>query len=194
MKTLVADDDPTLRLLIASVVRGLGHEVVECASGNEAWDRFRSGAFPIVITDWMMPGLDGIQLTQHIRRAPSEAYTYVIMLTSKVKREDYLEGLNAGADAFLMKPLDTAMLEAQILIAARILGLEAHAKKLEALMTVCSHCKRVRDKGEWIPLAEYVETHFKVRPSHGYCPTCFEEKVEPELKALGIPTEGMKHL
>lgn len=133
-------------------------------------------------------------MTQLIRRTPRESYTYVIMLTGKVKHEDYLTGVHAGVDAFLTKPLDGAILEAQISIATRILGLEAHARKLEAIMTVCSYCKCVKDQGQWTGMEQYVARTFKTLPSHSFCPTCFKEKVEPEMKELGISTEGLSGL
>ena len=193
MRILVADDDPTIRLLVESGLRAGGHDVVAVETGSEAWATYKREAFPIVVTDWMMPGLDGLQLTALIRKTPRDAYTYVVMLTGRSKREDYLKAVQAGVDALLPKPLDGPMLEAQISIATRILGLQAHARQLESLMTVCSHCKRVKDKGHWVGLDEYVHEHYQVKQSHGYCPTCFEERVAPELRELGIPTEGLKY-
>ena len=194
MKILVADDDPTIRLLVQAAMRAMGHEVVACESGKEAWQKLKSGHYPMIITDWMMPDLDGLQLTQLVRRTPSDSYTYVIMLTSKTNREDYFKAIEGGVDAFLPKPLDRAMLEAQVTIGLRILGREAHAQRLESIMTVCMECKRVRDKGEWIDLQHFMKRTYKVLPSHGYCQQCFEEKVLPAMHDLGIPTEGMKSL
>ena len=193
MRILVADDDPTLRLIVKGGLKAGGHEVVAVESGAEAWEKLRKEHFPVVITDWMMPGIDGLQLTALIRRTPREQYTYVVMLTGKSKREDFLKAIQSGVDAFLPKPLDGIMLEAQINIASRILGLQAHAKKLESMMTVCAHCKRVRDKGDWVGLDQYVSENLKAKQSHGYCPTCFEEKVAPEMRELGISTEGLKY-
>jgi sigma-B regulation protein RsbU (phosphoserine phosphatase) len=193
MRILAADDDPTLRLIVKGGLGAGGHDVVVVESGAEAWDLLKKEHFPVVITDWMMPGLDGLQLTSLIRKAQRESYTYVIMLTGKSKREDFVKAIQAGVDAFLPKPLDGIMLEAQVNIAARILGLQAHAKKLESMMTVCAHCKRVRDHGKWVGLDEYVSTNLNVKQSHGYCPNCFDEKVAPEMRALGISTEGLKY-
>jgi DNA-binding response OmpR family regulator len=191
MKIMVADDDPLIRMFVQSGLKALGHEVIACESGTQAWDVLKTKPVPILITDWAMPGLDGLQLTQMVRRAQRDMYTYVIMLTGKGKREEYLTGVKAGVDAFLVKPLDGAILEAQITIGTRILGLQAHAARLEAIMTVCSYCKKVKDKGAWVQMESYVATTFKTMPSHGFCPSCFREKVEPEMKALGISTEGM---
>ena len=194
MKVLVADDDPVMLAVVTAGLTAGGHEAVACQTGAQAWELFKQQAFPMVVTDWMMPEIDGLQLTQLIRRAPRASYTYIIMLTGKNKREDYLTAVKAGADAFLMKPLDGAMLEAQINIATRILGLQAHTKRLEAIMTVCSYCKKVRHQDHWLPMEQYVAQEFKTLPSHTYCHDCFAEKVEPELRELGVTTEEMKGL
>lgn len=177
MRILLADDDKTLRLIVKGGLRIGGYDVVAVETGAEAWEKLKHEHFPVVVTDWMMPGIDGLQLTALIRKAHRAEYTYVIMLTGKSKRDDYLKAIQAGVDAFLPKPLDGFMLEAQVNIASRILGLRAHARQLEAIMTVCCACKRVNDKGQWVGLDEYVAANFKVKQSHGYCPTCFEEHV-----------------
>ena len=194
MRILVVDDDPTIRLVVQAAMKAMGHEVVACESGKVAWQRLKEGHYPIIITDWMMPDFDGLQLTQMVRRTPSDSYTYVIMLTSKTSRDDYFKAIESGVDAFLPKPVDRAMLEAQVTIGIRILGREELASKLESLMTVCMECKRVRDKGEWVNLESFVSRTYKVRPSHGYCQQCFDEKIIPEMREFGISTEGMKHL
>jgi len=194
MKILVADDDPVLRTIVTAGLKAGGHEITSVGTGQQAWDAFKKFAFPIVITDWSMPEIDGLQLTQLIRRMPRETYTYIVMLTGKTKRDDYLTGVKAGVDAFLAKPLDGAILEAQVNIGIRILGLQAHAKRLEAIMTVCSYCKKVKHKGDWTPMENYVAAEFKALPSHTFCPSCFAEKVEPEMKQLGISTEGLQGL
>jgi phosphoserine phosphatase RsbU/P len=194
MKILIADDDPTIRLLVQGALRAMSHEVVACESGKVAWQKLKEGHYPMIVTDWMMPDFDGLQLTQLVRRTPSDSYTYIIMLTSKTSREDYFKAIDGGVDAFLPKPVDRAMLEAQVTIGIRILGREAHASQLESIMTVCMECKRVRDKGEWHNLEAFVSRTYKVRPSHGYCPTCFDTKIIPEMRAFGIATDGMKPL
>jgi DNA-binding response OmpR family regulator len=191
MKVLVVDDDPVIRAVVGAGLKALKHEVTACDDGAKAWEILRENHFPVMITDWVMPGMDGIVLTQSLRAAPRESYTYVIMLTGHTKREDYLTGVRAGVDAFLVKPLDGAMLEAQVTIAARIAGLQDHAKRLESIMTVCSYCKKVHSHEQWVPMEQYVKQEFKTLPSHSFCPTCFHEKVEPEMKQLGLSTEGL---
>ena len=194
MQILVADDDPVVRTIVTSGLKALGNSVVDVDDGAKAWDAFKQAEFPVVVTDWQMPAMDGLQLTQMIRKARRNNYTYVVMLTGKGKREDYLMAVKAGVDAFLVKPLDGAILEAQITIATRILNREEHTRQLEAMMTVCAHCKRVKEKGSWVSMEQYIVHTYKTRPSHGYCPSCFEEKVAPEMRALGISTEGLAGL
>ena len=194
MRILVADDDPVTRVTLASLLGKRGYDVIAVDNGDMAYAiLLDDDAPPLAILDWMMPGRDGVEVCRELRRLGKTSYTYVVMLTGMSKREDYLKAIQAGVDAFLPKPLDAVMLEAQINIATRILGLQAHTRQLESMMTVCSHCKRVKDKGHWVGLDEYVHEHYQVKQSHGYCPTCFEEKVAPELRELGIPTEGLKY-
>jgi len=191
MRVLVVDDDPVIRAVVAAGLKALKHEVVQCDGGIKAWELLQKEHFPVLITDWAMPDLNGILLIQQLRALPRESYTYVIMLTGHNKREDYLTGVRAGVDAFLVKPLDGALLEAQLTIAARIVGLQDHTKRLESIMTVCSYCKKVHSHEHWVPMEQYVKQEFKTLPSHTFCPSCFHERVEPEMKALGLSTDGM---
>lgn len=191
MKVLVVDDDPVIRTVVSAGLKALGHEVVPAEDGAKAWSLLQKEHYPVVITDWSMPDMSGIQLTQSLRSLPREHYSYVIMLTGRGSREDYLTGVRSGVDAFLLKPLDGAMLEAQLTIAARIVGLQEHTKRLESIMTVCSYCKKVHGNEQWVPMEEYIKQEFKTLPSHTFCPTCFKEKVEPEMKQLGLSTEGL---
>ena len=191
MKILVVDDDPLIRMIVGAGLKALKHDVVACETGAQAWSVLKTSAFPVMITDWSMPEMDGIQLTQALRSAPRESYTYVIMLTGHNTREDYLTGVKAGVDAFLVKPMDGALLEAQLSIAARIVGLQNHTKRLESIMTVCSYCKRVHNKDGWVDMEQYIEHEFKTLPSHTFCPSCFTERVEPEMKQLGLSTDNL---
>jgi DNA-binding response OmpR family regulator len=191
MRVLVVDDDPVIRTIVAVGLKALKHDIVQCDGGTKAWELLQQEHFHVMITDWAMPDLNGILLTQQLRATPRKAYTYVIMLTGHNKREDYLTGVRAGVDAFLVKPLDGALLEAQLTIASRIVGLQDHAKRLESIMTVCSYCKKVHTQERWVPMEQYVKQEFKTLPSHTFCPTCFKERVEPEMKALGLSTDGL---
>lgn len=124
MDILVVDDDAlSLRLLIA-LVEKLGHRPISASDGLTAWDLYRKHDCRVVISDWNMPGLDGIELLTRIRTMPGLGYTYFIMLTSRSDREDVAAGMNAGADDLLIKPISRDDLEARLNVARRIVSLQ----------------------------------------------------------------------
>jgi sigma-B regulation protein RsbU (phosphoserine phosphatase) len=124
MKVLVVDDDEISSLILSDNLRELGYEVTTAQDGEEGWETFLAGEFPIVILDWMMPRLDGIGLCSRIRKRVTKAYTYIVLLTGRTEREDRLLALESGADDFLIKPLDSGELRARLSVAARILESE----------------------------------------------------------------------
>ena len=124
MKVLVAEDDPVSRHHLERMLERWGHEVVGVASGEEAWERFQSERFPLVISDWVMPGMDGLELLARIREREEVPYTYVILLTVKREKTDLVAGLEAGADDFLSKPFDAGELGARLHAGERIARLQ----------------------------------------------------------------------
>jgi diguanylate cyclase (GGDEF)-like protein len=125
MKALIADDDPIVRRLVEAQLTKWGYEVVACADGSQAWEALnREDAPRIVILDWMMPEMDGPSICREIRRMGAEVYTYVILLTGKNRKEDIIEGLEAGADDYLTKPFDPSELKVRIRAGARIVQLQ----------------------------------------------------------------------
>jgi two-component system cell cycle response regulator len=123
MKILIADDDPTSRLIAQVALRSLGHECHSASDGAQAWDAFRIHRPDVVISDRMMPGLTGLQLCSNIRAHDPGNYTYFILVTSQGGLEEIIEGMDAGADDYLLKPLDTDDLQARLIAAARVTGL-----------------------------------------------------------------------
>lgn len=123
MKILIAEDDTTSRLLFAATLRKLGHTVTGVENGHKAWEAWRGEGHPLLISDWMMPDMDGLQLCRMIRAEPSLQYTYIILLTALDSKGNYLEGMNAGADDFITKPFDEEHLAARLRVADRILAL-----------------------------------------------------------------------
>lgn len=192
MKILVAEDNATFRLILGGLLRKLGHEVVAVGTGLEALAELRREYFPVLITDWQMPEMDGMALTRLVRANPRDKYTYVVLLTAHGGDENYLEGIKAGADDFLVKPPDEKHLAARLLVAERVVGVQDHVKRLEALMAVCSYCKNVREEGNrWVAIERYVAKRMGIRSSHGICPECWTTRVKPELERLGIAGEEM---
>ena len=115
MNILIADDNSTFRLVLGGLLKKLGHEVKAVDSGLQAWNAFQTSYFPVLITDWQMPEMDGMQLMKRVRAKPYAKYTYLIMLASKGGKESYLEAMQAGADDFLAKPPDEEELAARLL-------------------------------------------------------------------------------
>jgi two-component system cell cycle response regulator len=123
MKILVADDDGTSRLITEKALRKLGHECLSATDGTEAWEAFQSHCPDVILSDWMMPGLNGLQLCRRIRADSAAAYPYFIMVSSRAGRNDIFEGMNAGADDYLIKPLDLDDLRARLIGAERVTSL-----------------------------------------------------------------------
>lgn len=130
MKILVADDDVGVRsLLRASLIRG-GHEVQLAGDGQVAWEAWQRENFPLVITDWSMPRVEGPELIRRIRAAGSSNYTYIILLTVKQRENDVVAGLESGTDDYLTKPFNPRELLARVAIGERILTLQAQLQEL----------------------------------------------------------------
>jgi diguanylate cyclase (GGDEF)-like protein len=123
MKVLVADDDPTSRLIAKTALAALGHQCRTVTDGTEAWDEFRSWLPDAVISDCRMPGLTGLQLCSAVRAHAESSYTYFIMVSGQGSLDEVLEGMTAGADDYLVKPLDVDVLRARLIAAARITAL-----------------------------------------------------------------------
>jgi two-component system, cell cycle response regulator len=132
MKILIVEDDRVSALILERTLEKVGYEVVTAANGQEAWEIYQSEPVPLVISDWMMPQMDGPDLCRHIRGVQSGRYTYFMLLTAKGSRDDRLEGLQAGADDFLIKPLDTGELLARLGVAQRILTMQEELQNRSA--------------------------------------------------------------
>ncbi len=190
MRILTCDDDLLMRSILKEWLTELGHEVVSLEDGRQAWERYQLEHFPIVISDVMMPNMDGYELCKKIRAANTEKYTYIIVLTALEGKDSYLRGLNAGADDFINKPFDEAILEARLEVAQRILKLQSEVKQLEGLLPVCSYCKKIRkdekehDHAHWVEIEEYIHDKTDVDFSHGVCPDCYNRIVKPQLDEL----------
>ncbi len=138
-KILIADDDPTTRMMLRAAVTQWGYEVVEAGDGEEAWEILKKSDAPrLLIIDWLMPKLDGVELCSRIRSELKFHY-YIILLTQLVGAANLIRGLEAGADEFLSKPFNMAELCSRLSVGSRILNFEnkidAHNRQLEAYLT-----------------------------------------------------------
>ena len=114
MRILIADDDPTSRLLLRAIVTKLGHECIVAEDGSSAWDLLTSGAIDVLLTDWMMPGVDGPELCRRVREGTGDSYVYIVLTTGLDHPEHVLEGMSAGADDYLIKPVDSFAVQTRL--------------------------------------------------------------------------------
>lgn len=181
---LIVDDDAVSRTVLASALKKRGHIVASASGGEQALEIFAKSQHRIVVSDLLMPGIDGLELCRRIRKANAPQYTYLILLTAIEGKAGYLEGMRAGADDFISKPLDTDLLEARLVVAERVLNLQSQVRQLAGLLPICSLCKKVRDDGNyWHQVEAYISHHTDARFTHSYCPDCFK-KLLSEVEAL----------
>lgn len=134
---LVVEDNLLMRKILEASLKEAGYEVVSTENGREAFELYGKGYYPIILTDWVMPEMDGLELCRVIRENQSDRYTYIILLTSQDSKEDIIKGLEAGADEYLVKPVNQAELTVRLKTARRILDLESSLKtSLEEIKTL----------------------------------------------------------
>ena len=124
MRILIAEDDSFQRTLLRKILVKWDHEVTETVDGAEALSEIEKGDHSIVITDWIMPNMDGIELVRKIRSIPKGEYIYIIMMTSKTEKDDLVKGMETGADDFIAKPIDMRELKVRLRAGERIVRLE----------------------------------------------------------------------
>src|SRR5438067_520152 len=129
-RVLIAEDDPVSAMVLRKALENRGYDVVVAGDGAEAWSFFQSQSFQMVVSDWMMPAMDGLELCRLIRGCASPQYTYFILLTAKSQRNDRSQGMAAGVDDYLLKPLDTTELDTRLRVATRILRMQEELYRL----------------------------------------------------------------
>jgi DNA-binding response OmpR family regulator len=186
MKVLAVEDDAVARAVLRQALRHLDHEVVEAADGEAAWEHLQTDPVRVVVCDWLMPRLDGLELCRRIRAQPGAEYTYFILLTANTaNHENRREATDAGVDDFLTKPLDIEELWTRLRVAQRILRYATQVRQLEEMMPICSYCKKIRDdQNYWQQIEGYINQRTGSEFSHSVCPDCYTRVVIPELEKL----------
>jgi two-component system chemotaxis response regulator CheY len=137
MRVLIVEDDPMSALVLRRTLEAMGHTTLAACDGLEAWELIQHEEIRLVISDWMMPRMDGLELCRRIRARHDRVYTYVVVVTAKRQRQDRIEALQAGADDLLSKPFDQGELLARTQVAQRILTmqeeLQARSRELEVM-------------------------------------------------------------
>ena len=161
MDILVADDDCTGRFLLNSALRELGHSVTETTNGCEAWEAWKRHRHQLIISDWMMPCMDGLELCQRIRAEETSQLNYVILITAREGNANYLEAMNSGVDDFISKPFDRHRFIARVRAAMRILGLNRslHLANIDLE-------RRVEERTAELQRALQTKSEFLSRASH----------------------------
>ncbi len=187
MKVLIVDDSKVALNLVGGTLTAAGYEVIQASGGQEAWKIMKQGHIRLVVTDWDMPQMDGIELCKKIRSANFPGYVYIIILTSLDRKQDVLMGLSSGADDYIAKPFDQSELKLRLQIGERILSLETRDVTIFALAKLAEsrdnetglHLERMRnyskilagalgDGGKYkdIISAQYIHNIYLTSPMH----------------------------
>jgi phosphoserine phosphatase RsbU/P len=194
MRILIAEDERVTARILTSLVASWGYETEVAYDGESALQMITSQRAPyLALLDWMLPGMDGPEVCRRARSGEQLTPGYFILLTSRSAPADLVEGLGAGADEYLIKPIEPAELRARLSAGVRILDLQTrlaaqvheleaalgNIRKLTGLLPICAYCKSIRDDSNyWHRVEEYVSEHADVTFSHGICPKCLPRVAE----------------
>ncbi|MFO0597905.1 MAG: response regulator [Myxococcaceae bacterium] len=190
-RVLLAEDEPVTRRLLEAQMTRFGFEVLPVSDGLKAWEALQAPDAPsLVVLDWNMPGLDGPEVCRKIRESGRSGYTYMLLVTARNAKSDVVEGLSAGADDFISKPVDADELHARLRTGERIVRLEQtlaqqvkelqaaseHVRELQGMIPICMHCKRIRNQSQiWEKVETYIENRSGAKFSHALCSECLEQ-------------------
>jgi DNA-binding response OmpR family regulator len=188
MQVVIADDDPVARRLAEFALETFGPATC-VADGEAAWQAVSGRTGPmLMVLDRQMPGIDGVEVARRIRASQDGHPVYIVMVTSAGRPEDVADGLEAGADDYVVKPFHPGELRARARVALRMLDLQEslarrvseleHAlekvKLLKGLLPMCSYCKKIRvDEEYWQQVEGFISEHSEATFTHGICPSCF---------------------
>ena len=206
MKILIAEDNITQQLMLKSTFAELGYDPVVTGDGRTACEiMLKPDAPKLAIIDWMLPGMEGVEVCRKIRKAKFYAPPYLIILTSRDEMEDIVKGLESGANDYMVKPYNVRELQVRIGVGRRFVELQAmltdrikelesaqaHIKTLQGIIPICTYCKKIRDdKQYWQQVETYVSDHSLAQFSHSVCPDCYKRLVQPTLDAQKINSDN----
>ncbi len=196
VRVLIAEDEEITRAKLEALIDKLGHDWTSAEDGSNAWDLVLAEPFDAIVSDWMMPKIDGVELCRRVKAMGERPFCHVLLVTSKGESADLVEGIMAGADDFIAKPVDADVLRARLHAAERMVNLERTLAKrirqleaartevqtLRGLLPVCMYCKNVRQGDDmWQDILAYLQSNVDAGFSHGICPDCYDARVKPML-------------
>lgn len=189
MKILVAEDEIISRELIIRILENLGHEVRIFPDGGSALAAFKENpaGVDVIFSDWMMPGLDGLEFCRTVRRTPAKNYVYFILATAgRTTEADHDAAVSAGVDDFLIKPIQGEEVRRRLFVAKRILEFNQHLKQIKSLLPACLYCHKLReDNNYWQNFENYIQEHPDDNSSNYICPECYEKQLGPAADGSG---------
>jgi sigma-B regulation protein RsbU (phosphoserine phosphatase) len=177
---LIAEDDPVSARILEAALLKFGYQPLIARHGLEAWERFDEQPVRVIVSDWMMPRLDGLAFCEKVRARAHTPYTYFILLTAnQTSAENHERASAAGVDDFLTKPLDREAIRMRLRVAERILKYTAEIRQLQEMIPICTYCRKVRDSHDyWDKVESYIQKETGSRFSHGACPECYDKEME----------------
>ncbi len=203
MNVLIVDDDSATRLYLTRLLASWQYSCQSAVDGLMAKEMLLNGEYDLLIVDWLMPRVNGLELLRFVREHPDLHYIYSILLTQRSSPEDYREGMQAGADDFLTKPVAESELQMRLTVGRRIIAYQKQLREYnrrlqEALSDVetlggfihmCSYCNSVYTPEEkWVDVSEYLRRRTNITISHGICPTCIP-KMDPNYRPREAASE-----
>jgi DNA-binding response OmpR family regulator len=187
MQILLIEDSALAAMQMSAAIKALGHEPVVVGDGDTAWTTLTETPFRMVVSDWRLPGLDGLELCRRIRQRDGEYVYFILVSVAKATGLNREEALRAGVDDFLVKPVDPEELRMRLHVGERILGFTRQVRQLESFLPICSYCRKVRDdKNYWSEVEAYFSANAGTTFSHGVCPDCYNRVIMPQLKAFKL--------
>jgi putative two-component system response regulator len=195
MKVLIVDDDITSLKKLEYLVQALGYETILATNGEEAWTLWQKERPRMIITDWMMPKMDGTELCRKIRLAEGSQYTYIIIVTSKTNTDDIVAGLDSGADNYISKPYTKEELSVKIQSGQRIVDLESRDMVIFAISKLVEskdletgyHLERIRYYSKIIAEYLYSKGHYPEEVNRLFIDNIFLTSPLHDIGKIGIP-------
>ena len=191
LRVLVVDDSRAQRMILVLHLRRWGYQVIEAGSGEEALALCTTAPPDIVLSDWMMPGMSGLDLCRRIRDLPQEGYRYFILLTSKSEKTEVADGLEGGADDFLTKPVNPEELRARMRAGERIIGMQDE---------LVEHCRKLAHSADWnrrrVEMLSRLQKHMRDPERTLVCDILANGQLlpDPHGKRYGFAATGNEHI